>query len=209
MEYQIIYYRASGIGGGPGTFSADEQRLRLRGYTAARQRGWMVLLLWIIFMIWMTLWYDLGIKSQVQNFLGLPPLWIWNKLILFALMVAPFIGLAFIVNSWPGSTSPEEFEKRVVTLIGQRGKRVSFDVPNPFKSGKSLPVNFKAKTSAEADQIVEALLQGQEITKAVSIPPDVKRDILSGRYSKNEIMRKYAIPPEELEDIYKMLAGKM
>ena len=169
-------------------------------------------------MIWQPLWHDMLIESQVQNFLGLPPLWIWTKLILFALMVAPFIGGAFIVNSWPGSTSPEEFEKRVVTLIGQRGKRVSFDVPNPFKSGKFLHVNFKAKTSAEADQIVEAVriskvadgtdelseatdLSRAELAETISVSPDAKREFLSGLPSEKEVMAKYGVPAKQLRDI--------
>jgi hypothetical protein len=55
----------------------------------------------------------------------------------------------------------------------------------------------------------ETYLEGQETSGAVSISPDVKRDILSGQFSKQEIMIKYAMRPEELEEIYKKLEGKI
>ncbi len=55
---------------------------------------------------------------------------------------------------------------------------------------------------------IEALLKGQKTAQIVSIPANVKRDILSGQYSRNEIMIKYAMRAEELEEIYKKLARK-
>jgi hypothetical protein len=63
------------------------------------------------------------------------------------------------------------------------------------------------RLSKEADRIGE--LTGEQLTKALSVPPDVKRDILSGQYSDTEIMIKYAIGATELEEIRKTLDGKV
>jgi hypothetical protein len=48
----------------------------------------------------------------------------------------------------------------------------------------------------------------QRLAEAANIPPDVKSAILSGQYSKNEIVMKYGIPAAEIEEIYKMLERK-
>ena len=62
------------------------------------------------------------------------------------------------------------------------------------------------RLSQEEDRIGE--LTGEQLTKALSIPPDVKRDVLSGQYSDHEIMVKYAIGAAELEEIKKTLSSK-
>jgi hypothetical protein len=62
------------------------------------------------------------------------------------------------------------------------------------------------RLSKEADRIGE--LAGAGLAKALSIPPDVKRDILSGQYSDTEIMIKYAIGAAELEEMRKTLSSK-
>jgi lambda repressor-like predicted transcriptional regulator len=238
MEYQIRY---SGVtGSGPGSLTIDEQKLRLKGYTAARQRGRMLSFLWVIYAIWMTVWF-VYLGKLVENFLGLPPQWIWTDLILLGLMLAPFPVIALVLGSWPGSNNQEEFEKQDVSRVGGRGKRVYFCVPNPLKSGKLLYIQFKAKSSVEAEQIAEALgiikvehgthelSNAAELASTVSISPDLKRDIFSGRlsmeeigakcgvsagqlrdilsaqYSKDEIMIKYALGHKELDNIYKTL----
>jgi hypothetical protein len=220
MEYQIRYYWT---GMGRGTFSANEQTLQLRGYSAARTR----LRIWFIFF---AILFGLPpivsdqkfILINIEAFLGLPHVW-WASLISLGSVLAAF----YAVLSWPASTIHEEFEKRFVTRLGGSGREVSFDVPNPFKPGKFLHVKFRAKSIEEAEQIEQALsiskaevapegrevsispdVKGQEIARAISIAPDVEKDIISGRFSKRDIMVKYAIPAKELEEMYKMLSEK-
>jgi hypothetical protein len=156
----------------------------------------------------------------------------------FAIMIIRGILARYKIGSFD---KWDEFEKRFVTRIEQRRKKVSFDVPNPFKPGKLLHIKFKAKSIAEADRIAEALgiinvedgthelSKAAELASTISISPDLKReifsgrlstkeisakcgvpaeqlgDILSGQYSKKEIMIKYAMRAEELQQIYKML----
>jgi hypothetical protein len=199
MEYRIKYYRVFELGFGRGTFSADEQTIRLRGYSAARQRWWMISILW---MVWIILSPQIG--SQIRMFFGLAPR--GNFWIDFIITLAPAIIGVLLVNQWPGSMSFEKFDKKSVTRVGRQKRYVSFTVPDPFKSGKVLDISFKANSIAEVDQIIEKLLEGQELPESklpgsVSIPPETKMDILSGKISDYEIMWKYNIPAKQLRDI--------
>jgi hypothetical protein len=202
MEYQILY---SGGVFNRGTLSVDNHILRLRGYTAARQRNSIFLTSWVMWLIWFILWQ----KSPVRIHLGLSSDGeLWAEFVAMGVALAPLILALLLVWLWPTSTTTEDYERRFVTHIERRGKKVSFDLPNPVKPGKFLHVKFKPKSIEEAEQIVEVLLEGQKIASAVSIPPDVEKDILSGQLSKQEIMMKYAIRAEELEEMYKILAAK-
>jgi lambda repressor-like predicted transcriptional regulator len=170
------------------------------------------LLFVVIYAIWMTVWI-VYLGKLVENFLGLPPQWIWTDLILLGLMIAPFPVLMLIVRSWPGSSNQEEFEKQDVSRVGGRARRVSFNVPNPLESGKLLYIQFKAKSSVEAEQIAEALgiikvehgthelSKAAELASTITISPDLKRDIFSGRLSMEEISAKCGVSAEQLRDI--------
>ena len=191
-------------------------------------------ILWLTWFLGMQMFPQ--IQSQVRTFFGLAPHGrFWIDLII---ILAPLIILYLLVRGWPASMSLEEFDKKFVTRIGRRKKSVSFTVPDPFKSGKSLDISFKANSVAEVDRIIEKLLEGQELPESklpgsVSIPPETKmdilsgkisdyeirwkynipakqlRDIISGELSNQEIMIKYAMPAEELEEIYKKLVGRV
>ena len=198
MEYQINY----GWQFGRGTFRVDERTIRLRGYSAGRQRWWMMSILWMIWLIGVDVFPQ--IQSQIRTFAGLAPhgkTWV-DLIVLLAPLIIGFI----FVRQWPGSMSFEEFDKKFVTRVGRQKEHVSFTVADPLKPGKVLDIKFKANSIAEADRIVEKLLEGQELPESklpgsVSIPPETKADILSGKISDYEIMWKYNIPAKQLRDI--------
>jgi hypothetical protein len=198
MEYQINY----GWQFGRGTFSADERTIRLRGYSTGRQRSWMISIPSMMWFIGLQLFPQ--IDSQIRTLFGVAPHGRWISLII---IFAPILYWFLIVRlGWPGSMSFEEFDKKFVSRIGRQKKHVSFTVPDPFKPGKVLDINFKANSIAEADEIVEKLLEGQELPESklpgsVSISPETKADILSGKISDYEIMWKYNIPAKQLRDI--------
>jgi hypothetical protein len=91
------------------------------------------------------------------------------------------------------------------TLSGISSKREIMDKQaSPFEEFEEANEILPGKTQFS----IEALTEGQEPGKKIIIPPNVERDLLSGQYSRNEIMIKYAMPAEELARISEILASK-
>jgi hypothetical protein len=213
VEYQINY---NWLLIAPGTFSVDEQTLRLKGYSAARQKQRRTIILLLIWGIWIILWQK--IESLLRVYLGLPSGELWADFVAVGVSFAPLILGLLAVWLWPISSTPEEFETRFVTGIKRWGKKVSFDFLTSSETVKYPRVTFLANSIEEAEAIElalriskEAALEGRQLSgspgtkwdipSGASISPDVKRDILSGKLSEKEILAEYGVPAKQLRDI--------
>ena len=89
----------------------------------------------------------------------------------------------------------------LITLLYINGKATKVLRQN------GLRVGFMGAKRKDLEQLTKMPIEDQgknlreELTRPISIPPDVKRDILSGKISEKEIMAKYGIPAKQLRDI--------